>query len=90
MMYESCSYCDGRGYVKTVQTVSVEILRDLLHQTSQFLAQAYTIVAAPEVAKLLSEKEPSSLDDLQKLIDRPIQVRADASYSPHQYKIATS
>ena len=90
MMYESCFYCDGRGHVKTAQTVSVEILRDLLHQTSQFLAQAYTIVAAPEVAKVLSEKESGSLEDLQKLIDRPIRVRVDTTYLPHQYNIVTS
>ena len=88
LMSETCAVCDGRGTVKTVQTVCYEILREVLREARQFKAQAYTIVAAPQVIDLLLDEEASSLADLQEFIERPISLRVDPLYQQQQYDIA--
>lgn len=88
ILCETCPVCEGRGAIKTVQTVCYEILREILREDRQFKAQAYTIVAAPQVVDLFLDEEASSLADLQEFIDRPISVRVDALYQQQQYDIA--
>lgn len=88
LMCETCRVCEGRGTIKTVQTVCYEILREVLREARQFKAQAYTIVAAPQVVDLFLDEEASSLADLQEFIDRPISLRVETHYQQQQYDIA--
>lgn len=88
IMCETCTVCNGRGTVKTVQTVCYEILREVLREARQFKARAYTIVASPQVVNLLLDEEASSLADLQEFIDRPISLQVDTHYQQPQYDIA--
>ncbi len=86
-MCEACPMCDGRGMVKTVQTVCYEILRELLREDRQFKAQSYTIVAAPVVVDLLLDEEASSLADLQEFIGRSISLQVDPHFQQQDYEI---
>lgn len=88
VMCETCNVCNGRGTIKTVQTVCYEILREVLREARQFKAQAYTIVAASRVVDLLLDEEANSLADLQEFIGRPISLRVDTQYQQQQYDIA--
>ncbi|MFT6408296.1 MAG: ribonuclease G, partial [Arenicella sp.] len=88
VMCETCPVCNGRGTIKTIQTVCYEILREILREDRQYKAQAYTIVAAQKVVDLLLDEEASSLADLQEFIDRPISIKADSYYQQQQYDIA--
>jgi len=88
VMSEACPVCNGRGTIKTIQTVCYEILREILREDRQYKAQAYTIVAAQKVVDLMLDEEASSLADLQEFIDRPISLKADPYYQQQQYDIA--
>lgn len=88
LMCEPCPVCDGRGTVKTIQTVCYEILREVLREDRQFKAQGYTIMAAPQVIDLMLDDEASSIADLQEFIDRPISLKADPQFHQAQYDIA--
>lgn len=88
VMCETCPICDGRGTIKTIQTVCYEILREIIREDRQYKAHAYTIVAAQKVVDLLLDEEASSLADLQEFIDRPISLQADPYYQQQQYDIA--
>lgn len=84
---ETCPVCQGRGTVKTVQTVCYEILREVLREDRQFKAQSYTIVASQSVVDLLLDEEASSLADLQEFIDRPISLQVDTHFLQQDYEI---
>lgn len=88
VMCETCPICNGRGTVKTIQTICYEILREILREDRQYKAQAYTVVAAQKVVDLLLDEEASSVADLQEFIDRPISIQADPYYQQQQYDIA--
>ncbi len=87
VMCETCPVCQGRGTVKTVQTVCYEILREVLREDRQFKAQSYTIVGSQDVIDMLLDEEASSLADLQDFIDRPISLQADTHFLQHDYEI---
>ena len=87
MLCETCPVCEGRGMVKTVQTVCYEILREVLREDRQFKAQSYTIVASQPVVDLLLDEEASSLADLQEFIDRPISLQVDPHFLQQDYEI---
>jgi len=88
LMCESCPVCQGRGMVKTIQTIAYEILREILREDRQFKARAYTIVASQSVIDLFLDEEASSLADLQDFIKRPINLQLDQHYQQQQYDIA--
>ena len=88
LMCEACPACDGRGMVKTVQTVCYEILREILREDRQFKAKGYTIRAAQSVVDLMLDEEASSLADLQEFIGRPISLQVDKHYHQDEYEIA--
>ena len=87
VMCEPCQVCQGRGVVKSIETVCYEILREVIREDRQFKARGYTIVASTKVVDLLLDEEASSLADLQEFIDRPISLQADSYYQHHQYDI---
>lgn len=90
VMCETCPSCNGRGTIKTIQTVCYEILREIIREDRQYKAQTYTIVASSAVIDLLLDEEASSLADLQEFIDRPISLQADPFYEQQRYDIALS
>jgi ribonuclease G len=87
LMCEPCEVCNGRGMVKTAQTICYEILREVLREDRQHKARAYTIVAATPIIDLLLEEEANSLADLQEFMQRPISLQVDQLYHQQQYDI---
>jgi len=88
ILCEACPTCDGRGSIKTIQTICYEILREILREDRQYKAQAYTIVASQAVVDLLLDEEASSLADLQEFIARPVSLQADPYFGQQDYDIA--
>ena len=87
VMCEPCEVCQGRGMVKSVETICYEILREVIREDRQFKARGYRIVASSNVVELLLDEEASSLADLQDFIERPISLQADPYYNQQQYDI---
>ncbi len=62
LLCESCPTCQGRGYVKTAETVCYEIFREILRYARAFESQSgFTVVAHPSVIdRLLTAEAPPS------------------------------
>lgn len=74
---QPCNYCEGAGYVKSVQTVIGEILLE-----SQKLAKAVddknvVLRVHPEVAKVLKSHRNQYLEELEGIFNRPVLVTGD-------------
>ncbi len=83
----SCPTCDGRGYVKTPETVCYEIFRELLREARQYDAQNFLVLASQEVVDLLVDEESTSLAELEAFIGVPIKFQAEALYTQEQYDV---
>jgi ribonuclease G len=87
ILCEPCSTCQGRGELKTAQTVCYEILRELLREARQFNAKELRVLAAPKVVDMLSEEESQSLANLSDFIGKPISLQPEATYSQEAFDI---
>ncbi|MEM7540094.1 MAG: ribonuclease G [Pseudomonadota bacterium] len=87
VLCEPCATCNGRGSVKTVETVCFEIFREILREQKQFDAQKLLVVASQEVVDQLLHEENASVAELERFIGTPIQFQAENSYNQQQYDI---
>jgi ribonuclease G len=82
-----CPACQGRGSVKTPESVCYEIFRDVLRQSRQFDFQELLVLAHAEVLDLLVDEEASGLAELETITGKPIRLQAEAGYSHDQYDV---
>ena len=87
VLCEACPVCDGRGELKTAQTVCYEILREILRAHRQFNAKEYRILASQKVIDLFLEEEAASLTQLGDFIGKPISMQVETAYMQEQYDV---
>ena len=87
VLCRACPTCNGRGSVKTPETVCYEIFRDILRQSRQFDFQELLVLAHAEVLDLLVDEEAAGLAELESLTGKPIRLQAESGYSHDQYDV---
>ena len=87
VLCQPCPVCQGRGTLKTPQTVCYEIFREILREARQFGTDEYLVVASQAVIDLLLDEEAGSLLKLQEFIGRPIQLKVEQIYHQEQYDV---
>ena len=87
VLCEPCPTCQGRGEVKTAQTVCYEILREILREARQFNAREYRILASQQVIDLFLEEESQALAQLSDFIAKPISMLVETLYNQEQYDV---
>jgi ribonuclease G len=87
VLCEPCPTCQGRGEIKTAQTVCYEIMREILRESKQFNPREMRILAATSVIDLFLEDESATLAQLSQDIGRTVSLQTEGSYSQEQYDI---
>ena len=82
-----CPTCNGRGSIKTAETVCYEIFRDILREARQFEAKELLVLAGQDVVDLLVDEESGSLAELEGFIGIPIRFQVEAMFSQEQYDV---
>lgn len=87
VLCETCPTCQGRGEVKTAQTVCYQILREIVREARQFNAREYRILASQPVIDLFLDEESQSLARLSDFIGKPVSLQVETLYSQEQYDV---
>ncbi|HUH57687.1 MAG TPA: ribonuclease G, partial [Pseudomonadales bacterium] len=87
MLMESCPHCDGRGSVKTAETICYEIFRELLREERAYGAGTYLILASQAVVDRLLDEDGNALADLEAFIGKAIKLQVEEQYVQDQYDI---
>src|SRR5690554_712791 len=87
MLMECCPHCDGRGSVKTVETVCYEIFRELLREERAYGAGTYLILASQAVVDRLLDEDGNALADLEAFMGKAIKLQVEEQYVQDQYDI---
>ena len=84
---EVCPYCEGKGHIKSFQTVCNEVLREIRRQASNLPGDRIVVCVHPEVADLLASTENEYMVRLEQNYDKDIVVEADANFHVEQFEI---
>lgn len=88
LLCEACPTCQGRGYVKSAETVCYEIFREILRYARAFDSKSgYTVVANSTVIDRLLTTEAAAVADLEHFINRVIKFQVETVYTQEQYDI---
>jgi ribonuclease G len=82
-----CPTCEGRGFVKTPETVCHEIFREIVRQSRQFASRELLILAHQDVVDRLLDEESATLAELEAQVGRPIRLQVEGLYGVDQYDV---
>ncbi|HEX6638189.1 MAG TPA: ribonuclease G [Steroidobacteraceae bacterium] len=87
LLCAACPSCEGRGFVRTPETVCHEIFREIVRQSRQFESRELLILAHQNVIDRLLDEESAVLAELEHQIGRPIRLQVEALYGFDQYDV---
>ncbi len=87
VLCKPCPTCDGRGTLKTPETVCYEVFREILRAARQFDAERLLVLASQEVVDLLLDEESTSFAELQEFIGKPVRLQVEALYTQEQFDV---
>ncbi|MGH8062703.1 MAG: ribonuclease G [Pseudoxanthomonas sp.] len=84
---ESCHECGGRGTVKTAETVTYEIFREITRAVRQFDAARLLVIASPKVVARITDEESPAVAELEEFLGKSIRFQADEQYLQEQFDV---
>jgi len=87
LLCKPCPSCEGRGFVRTPETVCNEIFREIVRQSRQFASRELLILAHQDVVDRLLDEESATLGELETQVGRPIRLQVEALYGVDQYDV---
>ncbi|GAP66306.1 ribonuclease, Rne/Rng family [Mizugakiibacter sediminis] len=84
---EPCPACNGRGTLKTAETVTYEIFREITRAVRQFEAEKLLVMASAKVVNRILEEESAAVAELEEFIGKTIRFQAEEHYSQEQYDV---
>ena len=84
---EPCHECSGRGTVKTAETVTYEIFREIVRAVRQFDAARLLVIASPKVVGRITDEESNAVAELEEFLGKSIRFQADTQYLQEQFDV---
>ncbi len=84
---EPCPTCSGRGIVKTAETVTYEIFREITRAVRQFEATQLLVLAAPSVVNRILEEDSTAVAELEEFIGKTIRFQPEEHYAQEQFDV---
>ncbi len=82
----TCPYCEGKGFVKSPDTLCYEILRTI-KKLARHGSQKIIITAHPIVAEMLSDEEMLGIEDVESRYGVKVMIRADSKMHQENYEV---
>ena len=87
VLCEPCPTCNGRGVLKTAETVCYEVFREILRAARAYDCNGYRVLASEAVVDRLLDEESSNVADLEEAIGKPIRFQVEPIYSQEQFDV---
>jgi len=87
VLCSECPTCEGRGSVKTVETVCYEVLREITRVNRAYDADKFVVYASPAVAETLEGDESHALAELEVFIGKQVKIQVEPLYIQEQFDV---
>ncbi|RYV01032.1 ribonuclease G [Shewanella sp. OPT22] len=87
VLCEECPVCHGVGSMKTVETVSYELFREVIRLNRAYSADEFIIYCSPAVHNSLSGDESHLVAELEVYVDKRIRIQVEPMYAQNKYDV---
>jgi ribonuclease G len=87
ILCDQCPTCEGRGAVKTIESVCYEILREITRVNRAYDSDKFVVYASVAVANALEGEESHALAELELFIDKQVKIQAEPLYIQEQFDV---
>ncbi|OTA19266.1 ribonuclease E [Xenorhabdus beddingii] len=87
ILCNNCPTCQGRGTVKSIETVCYEILREIVRVNRAIEANRFLVYASPAVSEALKGDESHSLAEVEIFVGKQVKVQTEQRYSQEQFDV---
>ena len=87
ILCEPCCVCEGRGVLKTVESICLEIFREVIREVRQYKVHKLLVLASNEVVEALLDEAADMLSELEVFLKVQIKFRAEREYTQEQYDV---
>ena len=87
MLCHECPTCNGRGTVKTPETVCYEVFREILRVAKAYDNEAILVMASQEVVDRLLDEDSAMVADMEELVGKNIRFQVEQMYSTEQFDV---
>jgi hypothetical protein len=84
---ESCTHCEGKGFIKSKQTVAYEVMREVEREGIERDVNKILVQAHPDVIDILAIDERETLDQLERRYRKQIYLQAVSDFHPEQFEV---
>lgn len=84
---ELCPTCDGKGIIRTAETICYEIFREIQRKYKDFDRHDCLIMAAQPIIDRLLDEDAASVNELSKAMDVDIRFQVEITYSQEQFDV---
>jgi ribonuclease G len=84
---EPCSYCDGKGFIKSKTTICYEIFRELHRDQDDKTASAIEVHVHPDIASWLYDGEREMLEVTEEKLGRGIIIKTEEAFHIEQFEV---
>ena len=85
---DPCSYCDGKGYIRSKSTVAHEIFREIEREAHSTLQdQTIVVNCHSDIADLIYESENEALEYIEKKYQRAVVFKVEPSFHIEQFEL---
>jgi|TARA_B110000196_G_C21143904_1_gene665428 ribonuclease G len=86
MLCEPCGHCDGRGFIKTAESVCLEIFKEIQRQARK-LQKVCLVMASQSVIDRLLDEDAACVREISDVLELDIRFQVEASYSQEQFDV---
>jgi ribonuclease G len=87
ILCEPCSVCDGRGVLKTAESICLEIFREIIREVRQYKVHKLLVLASNGVVETLLDEAADMLSELEVFLNVQIKFRVETEYTQEQYDV---
>lgn len=84
---EPCPGCSGRGTIKTAETVTYEIFREITRAVRQFDTEKLLVLAAKDVVARILDEDSTAVAELEEFIGKTIRFQPEENYAQEQFDV---
>src|SRR5690606_29066965 len=87
LLCEACPACQGRGTLKTPETICYEIFREIIRVARVYENDVLLVMASQQVVDRLLDEESTTLAGIEELIGKTIRFQVEPMYTQEQYDV---